>query len=180
MRETTNRGKGAVEAARRGDLEQFGLLYERYYRPMVALSYSVLGDLHLAEDAAQEAFAQACPRLGQLRHPEKFGPWLAEIARNVARKMARSHAKHAGNHDVSDLVDRSGAKSENHALRRAIGQLPESAREVIMLRYFDRLSYERIGAILGISPQAVNGRLLRAKRRLAWRFKCEQLTGSEL
>ena len=76
-----------VEAAQNGHLESFGALYEYYYSPMVALAYSMLGDIHLAEDAAQEAFATACRDLTRLRRKTKFAPWLAGICRNIARQM---------------------------------------------------------------------------------------------
>ena len=46
-------------------------------------------------------------------------------------------------------------------------QLEPDAREVIYLRFYDGLSYERISEVLGMSEQAINGRLRRAKRKLA-------------
>jgi RNA polymerase sigma-70 factor (ECF subfamily) len=54
-----------------------------------------------------------------------------------------------------------------HALRTALKGLPEEAREVVFLRFYDGLSYDQISAVLGISEQAINGRLRRAKRKLA-------------
>ena len=56
--------------------------------------------------------------------------------------------------------------SRNLAVREAIWKLPASAREVIVLRYYNDLSYERMAEVLGISIQAVNGRVIRAKRKL--------------
>ena len=48
-----------------------------------------------------------------------------------------------------------------------MGQLPTEAREVIFLRFYDGLSYDQISTVLGISEQAINGRLRRAKKKLA-------------
>jgi RNA polymerase sigma factor (sigma-70 family) len=53
------------------------------------------------------------------------------------------------------------------AVKEAISKLSASAREVIFLRYYDGMSYEEISAVLGISEQAINGRLRRAKKKLA-------------
>ena len=53
------------------------------------------------------------------------------------------------------------------AVRAALEQLEPAAREVIYLRYYDGLSYERISQVLGISEQAINGRLRRAKKKIA-------------
>ena len=52
-------------------------------------------------------------------------------------------------------------------VREALGRLSASSREVIYLRFYDGLSYERISAVLGLSEEAVNGRLRRAKRKMA-------------
>ena len=52
-------------------------------------------------------------------------------------------------------------------VRRAIEQLPTAANELVVLRYYDKLPYEQIAAVLGTSPAAINGRLLRAKRKMA-------------
>ncbi|MCP4711637.1 MAG: hypothetical protein GY869_23715 [Planctomycetes bacterium] len=78
-----------IEAAQGGDVDSFGVLYARYYGPIKALAFSVLGDHHLAEDAAQQTFAVACSELHRLRSREKFGWWLAGICRNTARQMVR-------------------------------------------------------------------------------------------
>jgi len=52
-------------------------------------------------------------------------------------------------------------------IRRAIEQLPESAKDLVVLRYYDGLSYEQISSVLGISRASINGRLTRAKRKMA-------------
>ena len=52
-------------------------------------------------------------------------------------------------------------------MKKALGRLSAEAKEVVYLRFYDGLSYEQISAVLGISEQAINGRLRRAKRQLA-------------
>lgn len=74
-----------VRRALRAEPESFGELCRRYYHSLIAIADSVLLDHHLAEDAAQEALAEACRELASLKNPERFGPWLASICRNVAR-----------------------------------------------------------------------------------------------
>ena len=60
-----------------------------------------------------------------------------------------------------------GADETGEAVKAALNQLPSVAREVVFLRFYDGLSYDQISAVLGISEQAINGRLRRAKRQLA-------------
>jgi RNA polymerase sigma-70 factor (ECF subfamily) len=165
-----------VEAAQKGDLESFGVLYERYYGSMVALAYSVLAEKYLAEDAAQETFAVAWGNLHRLRRKDKFGPWLSGICRNVARQMRRKRKRAIPNIATPSEKGKNTGRIDK-AVRQAVWKLKEPQREVILLRYFDQLSYERIAALLGISEQAVNGRLIRAKRKIAKHLKREGIGG---
>jgi RNA polymerase sigma-70 factor (ECF subfamily) len=64
-------------------------------------------------------------------------------------------------------------------IHRAIQQLKPAERELIVLRYYDNLPYERIASVLDISVQAVNGRLTRAKRKIAKYLKRNGLTGDD-
>jgi RNA polymerase sigma-70 factor (ECF subfamily) len=159
--------KVLVEKAVRGDGESFTALCERYYPAMVAIGHAIVGDRHLAEDAAQQAFAKAAVNLPRLRTAERFGSWLAAICRNVARDVARSNAAFRGRQAPPTGPTGPDSSEASDAVRGALRQLEPRGREVIYLRYYDGLSYERISDVLGISEQAINGRLRRAKRKLA-------------
>jgi len=156
-----------VEAAVGGNIESFGELCTYYYPSMVAIAYSVLADHQLAEDAAQEAFAKALTNLGKLNNARKFAPWLARICRNTAVDMVRVKARQASSDDFSQLPDARTDAPDAEIVRDAIAGLPEHDREVIVLRYYNSLSYEQISAVLGVSKAAINGRLTRAKQKLA-------------
>ncbi|MBN1488427.1 MAG: RNA polymerase sigma factor [Phycisphaerae bacterium] len=162
-----------VEAAVRGDLNSFGKLCEEFYAPMVAVAYAVLGDHHLAEDAAQEAFAKALAGLRGLQEPAKFGAWLARICRNVATDAARARIRNGRAAELWAPPPEPTDDGLPASVRRALGRLPASARELIVLRYYDNLSYDQISSVLGISRSAINGRLNRAKKKLARAMKRE-------
>ena len=156
-----------VEAALNGDPDGFTELCRRYYPAMVAIAHSVLGDRHLAEDAAQQAFANAVRKLPQLSRKDRFPQWLAAICRNAALDLAGGRETHCTNDDLSALPTKPKESDAAEAVREAIGRLPPSDREVIFLRYYDGMTYESISAVLGISGQAINGRLRRAKKKIA-------------
>jgi RNA polymerase sigma-70 factor (ECF subfamily) len=156
-----------VEEAIDGDADSFTELCRRYYPAMVAIAHSVIGDRHLAEDAAQQAYAKAAVKLPQLKRKSQFAGWLAAICRNAARDMARSRETLAGNVDLSAVAAESDHDAVAEVVREALSRLSASAREVIFLRFYDGLSYEQISAVLGISEQAINGRLRRAKKKMA-------------
>ena len=153
-----------VASAVSGDLDSFGQLARRYYSAVKAIGYSVLYDHQLAEDAAQETFARALVRLDKLKNAGKFGPWLAAICRNVAKDMVAGKARQIERQtQVPELND---CDEYNRMIHRAIEQLPAGEKELIVLRYYDGLSYQQIGSVLGISKAAINGRLTRAKRKM--------------
>jgi RNA polymerase sigma-70 factor (ECF subfamily) len=155
-----------VEAAQGGDIDSFGRLCTRYYAPLTAVAYNVLGDHQLAEDAAQEAFARGLVNLRKLKKPDKFAPWLAQICRNVAIDMARARARDVRAQDLSHGQDDRDDDPAIPVVRRAIEDLAPALKEVVILRYYNSSSYEQISAVLGLSKMTINGRLTRAKRKL--------------
>jgi RNA polymerase sigma-70 factor (ECF subfamily) len=156
-----------VEQASRGDGESFTELCRRYYGPLVAIGHAILGDRHLAEDAAQEAFAKAAVHLPKLRKADQFGSWVAAICRNEARDLCRARQQSRIDDQAPQEEAPAGADETCEAVQVALRDLPEEAREVVFLRFYDGLSYDQISAVLGVSEQAINGRLRRAKKQLA-------------
>jgi RNA polymerase sigma-70 factor (ECF subfamily) len=157
-----------VEAACQGNLASFGELYRRHYRMAVGLACSHLADRHLAEDAAQEAFATACRRLSTLRDGRRFAEWLGTICRRTARRMARSRRNDAPfNHESVSTSQNNEAAATDIRVRQALERLSAAEREIVLLHYFSGLTHEEIGRMLGRSTQAVHGRLQRARRHLA-------------
>jgi len=156
-----------VKAAMGGDIESFGKLCQRYYPAMVAIGYSVLVDHQLAEDAAQESFARALISLRKLKNQTRFAPWLAAICRNVAKDMVTIKAKQISTDNFSQVAKDYDYNESTRLIRQAIEQLPVSVKELIVLRYYNGLSYEEISSVLGISRPTINGRLTRAKRKMA-------------
>jgi RNA polymerase sigma-70 factor, ECF subfamily len=160
-----------VEQARNGCIDSFGVLYRRFYGSMVALAYSATGDICVAEDAAQETFAIACRDLSKLKNKDKFAGWLAGICRNVARQMNRRVVYEDVHRCLPSLQTQPEQNLFADEVRRIVWQLRRCDREPIVLRYYDNLSYEQISGVLGISLQAVHGRLIRAKRKVAKQLK---------
>ena len=159
--------KVLVKSAIEGNTDSFTELATRYYPAMVAIAHSITGDRDLAEDAAQSCFAKAAVKLPQLKSHEKFAGWLATICRNAAKDI---YQREHGRYKTSDLA-KIEVKSEKddtlEVVKDALAKLSDSAREVVYLRYYDGLSYEQISKVLGISEQAINGRLRRAKKKMA-------------
>jgi RNA polymerase sigma-70 factor (ECF subfamily) len=136
---------------------------------MTAIAFSLSGQAEATEDIAQETFAIACRDIGRLSHPDKFAAWLAGICRNTARKYLRTRKEKRLSDDYLHLQsdDPTTMDPETRTLiRQAVWSLPEKLRETIILRYYDGLSYEQIARINALTVQGVNGRILRAKKKI--------------
>src|SRR6185436_20570691 len=84
-----------VRAATRGDVSAFPALVIRHQDLAVGYAYALLGDHHLAEDAAQDAFVEMRTALSQLENPDAFVPWLKRIVfKYVDRIRRKADFKH--------------------------------------------------------------------------------------
>ena len=155
-----------IERTCNGDTDSFTELCRRYYPAMVAIAHSIIGDRHLAEDAAQQTFAKAVRKMTQLKNKTKFAAWLAAICRNVALNVAHNRERLQSTEELSMVAAKSHENDVTDTVKEALNKLAASAKEVIFLRYYDGMTYEQISAVLGISEQAINGRLRRAKKKL--------------
>jgi RNA polymerase sigma-70 factor, ECF subfamily len=156
-----------VTAACQGDLASFGRLYERHYRLAVGIARSRLSDGHLAEDAAQEAFAVACRTLATLQDGDRFPQWLGTICRRIASRLASRQPNHAELSEHREPASDAALAALRLQVHEAVGQLDETSREIVLLHYFSGLSYEEIAGVLDVSVQAIHGRLQRARGKLA-------------
>jgi RNA polymerase sigma-70 factor (ECF subfamily) len=123
----------------------------------------------MAEDAAQEALLAAYRGITRLKKPDRFAGWLTSICRNIAIDMVRARARQerVESADCGPVRIASRHESDTVAVvRELISGLEPDLREVIYLRYYSRMSYVRIARALGISEEAVNGRLRRARDRI--------------
>jgi RNA polymerase sigma-70 factor (ECF subfamily) len=156
-----------VRKALAGNVAAFASLYERYYGLAVGLARCSLRDVHLAEDAAQEAFAVACRNLSKLREPDKFAQWLGTICRHTALQLAQRRLNLEANVEQNQIAKNLPSSDDRIDIDSALMQLDELSREVIVLHYYSELSHAEIAAALGLSSAAVHGRLQRARRKLA-------------
>lgn len=169
-----------VAAARDGDKTSFALLLERHRPLLVALCQRTLGNRWSAEDAVQEASLQALLGLGHLRHPGRFGPWLAGIGLNVCRRMLRQRRFEmwtaetlSGGRSGPELADSEPGPEElaevadvARRVREAVAALPAGQRSAVITFYLAGLSYRETAASLGVALPAAKSRLHKARSGL--------------
>lgn len=153
-----------VEAARAGDRRAFAALYRRHARTVHGVLLARLPRAEL-RDAMQDTFTQALARLAGLRDPAAFSPWLASIARNLARdwhkrgQPRRELAREPG--QLDDERGRTRDLDDALGLLVAIQRLPEGQRELLVLRFVEGLSGPEIAEAVGMTHGSVRVKLHR-------------------
>ena len=177
-----------------GDPGAFDRFVEHFRGKIFKYAWLMCGDREDAEEVAQEALLRVFQNFGQLRNPEHVRTWVFRIARNECLMKRRKSvfapgrelsleefipAKADGDGQVRiEIADWSGLpedrmlQSEMKAvLGRAIADLPENYRSVVLLRDMDELSTQETAEILDLTEDVVKTRLHRA--RLALRQKID-------
>jgi len=168
---TNQRDATLVQHHRAGDPTAFADLYQTYHPQLLRFIRRRVREGHIAEDLTHDTFARALDRLGELRNPERFYPWLTVIA----RRLVINHYRDIGH--VSAIADLDPGQSEapdHQMLRRveqdnvleALNRVRDNYREVLRLREGEELSYRDIAQRLGITEALVTIWLHRARRAL--------------
>jgi RNA polymerase sigma-70 factor (ECF subfamily) len=129
----------------------------------------ISGDVDLAADAAQAAWAVAWRRLGDLRDPANLRPWLMSIAANEARQLTRSRHRRIVREVAMLDPDTSPADTtvaQRIDLANALAGIEPRDRQLLGLRYVAGLDSNEIARAVGMSATAVRTRLARARERL--------------
>ena len=152
-----------VVSSRNGCPEHFRLLVQRYQRPLFAYLTTRLGNHLEAEEAAQESFVRAFLSLKKLRKPESFYAWLLGIAARVLKEQFRALERRQRDRAVAEtlLAENPGSAPE-YPLEEVIALLPESYRQVILMRYYEGLSCQDVATRLAMPLGTVTKTLSRA------------------
>jgi RNA polymerase sigma-70 factor, ECF subfamily len=165
-----------VDAARAGDPEAFGAVFDRCYPAIYRYAYARLGRVADAEDAAAEAFASALTALPRFRwRGPPFEAWLFRIATSKITDAIRRRARDGQplplaapeeSNEATDPAQLLGAAERRRRLLDAIDHLPGDQREVILLRFFGDRSLAEVANGMGRSVGAVKQLQFRALARL--------------
>ena len=139
------------------------MLVQRYQKPVFAYLASRMRDPLEAEEAAQESFVRAFLSLKSLRKPESFYAWLLGIAGRVAKEQFRSAARRERDREAAEvLMAEAEGEPREYPLEEALAALPETYRQVIVLRYYEGLSCQDVAVRLAMPLGTVTKTLSRA------------------
>jgi RNA polymerase sigma-70 factor (ECF subfamily) len=162
--------KELVERARTGDRRAMGDLYEAHARRVFTVIRRLVGDEHLAEDLAQEAWVRAFEKLHLFRGEAAFGTWIYRLATNVALNRLRRSSKREGVESAAELPRVARAPDDAVVNRRvlalAMDQLPPGYRRVLVLHDVEGWTHEEIAASLNCSAGTSKSQLHKARARM--------------
>jgi len=163
-------------AVRDGDVDQFGVLFDRYHQRLYEFFYRLAGNAALSEDLVQDVFLRMLKYRHTFRRDSEFRGWMYHIARTVRIDRFRTHREEtpltegeaentrgAGTRALDGYMEE---MERAELLQRALLRLPEDKRELLVLARFQELKYEQIGSLLAIDVGAVKVRVHRAMSEL--------------
>jgi RNA polymerase sigma-70 factor (ECF subfamily) len=155
-----------------------------YQDQLYGYALRLIGNSFDAEEVTQDTFIRACRTLGLRYGPDRcrrlnLRPWLYRIARNLALNRLRARRSRGEDplptgaelSDIPGPADREGSRyletlADRDNLIRVLNRLESGSREVVVLRFFEGLSYAEIARITGGSTAAARGKVFRTLRRL--------------
>ncbi|WP_105619415.1 RNA polymerase sigma factor [Vallitalea okinawensis] len=154
-------------------------LYEKYSEDIYKVAYYISKDQYIAEEILQETFIKAYTKIDTLNNPDSVRPWLITIASNLTKKKLKSTKNkvyyYSNLTDFEYLISNKPINNIDHMiikdhLKECINSLEPDFREVLILYFFNQLSYEEIAEKLNIRLGTVKSRLSRAKKKLKERY----------
>ena len=162
---------------------EFADIYTEHSRAIYYLALRLLGDPERAEDATHDVFLKAFRKLDQFRGEAAPRTWLYRIAINHCRNLRQSWQERHVFSNADEAVWEGAVAHTDSPLRvletKELGQriqqtlddLPEEYRLLLLLVADEHLSYEEVGALTEQTPDAVRGKLHRARKAFAVRFQ---------
>ena len=175
---TNGMSDAALIASSNSDAAFFGVVFDRHVDRIYAFVLRRVGK-SLAEDLTAETFARAFEQRARfVPTHENAGPWLYGIATNVVHKAWRAERRQlaayrrtavvvvAAEDDLGVAEDRIDAERAAAILVDSLAVLEQGDRDALLLFVWEELSYEDVGAALGIPTGTVASRINRARRQL--------------
>jgi len=177
-----------IDRALHGEQKAFTELMQRYHGPLFNLLYKMVRNREETEDLVQEAFMKAFASLATFNEEFAFSTWLYKIAINntidhLRKKKLRTYSLDKPiqskegelKREYPDLQSSSDhdllSTEKTGLITKAIADLPEKYRKVILLRHSDELSYEEISEITKVPLGTVKARIFRAREMLKRKLK---------
>lgn len=176
-----------IERTLAGETDAFGLLVQRWERPIYGLSLRMLGRDEDARDVCQETFLAAFRNLSKFRGDAKFSSWIYRIALNACNTKLRKNgtvseysldAEDAEGRkfelpdlEVEDSLERVHRDERAVLVRRALQALPGEMRQVLIMKEYHEMTFAEIADVLQIPVSTVKSRLYTGLQQMRARLE---------
>ena len=155
-----------IERVLNGETEAFNILIRRWEKPIYNFIVRMIGDRDEGMDICQDCFMKAYRELRTLKDRDRFSSWLYQIAHNAClSRIRKDHGKKWVELDP-DTKSPHVPVENRLAVEKALRQLPEDQREVVILKVFQGLKFGEISVIQGAPVSTVKSRLYMAFEKL--------------
>jgi RNA polymerase sigma-70 factor (ECF subfamily) len=154
-----------------GDQSAFEQLIELYQARLRYFLRRVVDDEHLADDLLQTVWLEVYRGLARLKDPGAFAAWLYQVARHRVLREQRGRPSTPLSLDGIDVPeaevdDTDFSREDAERIHAALGRLAAEQREVLLLRFFEGMSYQEIARVTGCELGTVRSRIHYSKRAL--------------
>lgn len=161
-----------------GDTNAFAILVDRYKDLVYTLAMRMMKNREEAEEVAQDAFIKTYKSLDKFKGESKFSTWIYRVAYNTCLDRLKKNKRTQNTvtideyteHQVKTIdnaLDKIEASEKKEAIQQCIELLPSDDSFLLTLYYFEELSLEEIGKIVGLKPNNVKVKLFRSRKKLA-------------
>ena len=161
-----------------GDTNAFAVLVDRYKDLVYTLAMRMMKNREEAEEVAQDAFIKTYKSLDKFKGESKFSTWIYRVAYNTCLDRLKKNKRTQNTvtideyteHQVKTIdnaLDKIEASEKKEAIQQCIELLPSDDSFLLTLYYFEELSLEEIGKIVGLKPNNVKVKLFRSRKKLA-------------
>jgi len=151
-----------------GQVNAFRHLVEKYQSPVYNLIVKIIHDKDEAKEITQEVFVKAYESLASFRSDHKFFSWIYRIAVNAALNQLKKQKKMVGLDTLKGVSDAAEElmNEREQLLQKAIKMLNEKYSVLIVLKYYEQMSYKEVAETMAITEKKVRSRLFEARQQL--------------
>lgn len=162
--------KDLVINAKKGDVNAFCVLYDKYKRRLYNYAYYKLGNIEDAEDAVQDCMLKAFEQLNRLKKPESFSSWLFTILYHGCMSAVKEQIKRRNDSDIEQYKNTLSYESdidfEREELKQALNALSEEDKNIVLLSVVVGLNSKEVARITGLKAGNVRQRLSRSLAKM--------------
>lgn len=152
----------------KGDTNSYRRLVEKYQGPVFNLLIKMVNNYEDAEELTQDVFVKAYESLAGFNFKYRFFSWIYKIAINRALAELRHKKRHADIDPIQNKLteEKTDEPESSTQVKIAVGNLKDLYKAVIILKYYEEMSYKEISVVLDIPEKKVRSRLYDARMQM--------------